>query len=124
LDHVEPALRLSGADAIMIGRGAQGRPWWPGAVAAFAGTGVAAPEPTKAAQLDLLCAHYEALLGHFGVEVGVRVSRKHLGWYLDRLSPGGAPSALRARLLRAENPAEVRNLIADLAESSAESLAA
>lgn len=102
------ALAASGADAVMIGRGAQGAPWVPGAVgAALAGeAGPTAPE--GAALLDLMAEHYEAMLGFHGVEVGRRVARKHLGWAALRL-PGGA--ALRARLLAAERPAEVLALL-------------
>jgi tRNA-dihydrouridine synthase B len=75
------ALRQSGADGVMVGRGAYGRPWLLAEVtAALRGLPVPAP-PSLAGQRDLVLAHYEAMLGHYGVEAGVPIARKHLGWY-------------------------------------------
>lgn len=97
------ALAQSGADAVMIGRGAQGAPWLPAAVTA-ALAGRAPHVPDTAARLALLIEHYEAMLGFYGRDIGVRVARKHLGWTLDRI-PGTA--ALRAAILREPDPAAV-----------------
>lgn len=109
------ALALSGADAVMIGRGAQGAPWVPGEIgAALAGDSPFPARPTGAALTELIIEHYEAMLGFYGVDLGVRVARKHLVWWLARL-PGGAP--LRTRLMRMTNPAEV---IATLGDGIAE----
>lgn len=98
------ALALSGADAVMIGRGAQGAPWTPGAIgAALAGARpVAAPE--GAALLDLIVQHYEAMLSFYGADLGRRVARKHLSWSLLRLANG---AALRERVVRLDEPREV-----------------
>ena len=93
------ALAQSGADGVMVGRGACGRPWFLAALAAeLQGRPQPAP-PTPARQAAIVREHYEGLLRHYGTALGVRQARKHLGWYLDHL-PNGA--AWRARLLREE----------------------
>ena len=98
------ALTQSGADGVMIGRGARGRPWLLGQVAA-ALAGRPVPEtPTGAALEDLVCAHYAAILGFYGRDLGVRVARKHLGWYLDGVAGSGG---LRAAVLVAREPEAV-----------------
>ncbi|MEM7597462.1 MAG: tRNA dihydrouridine synthase DusB, partial [Pseudomonadota bacterium] len=77
------AMAHSGADGVMIGRGAQGRPWQ---LAQVAHTlfGTPAPQvPQGEAFTDMVCAHYQAILGFYGQELGTRVARKHLGWYMD-----------------------------------------
>ncbi len=101
-------LGQSGADAVMVGRGAYGRPWLPGALAAFAATGAipAAPEGDDLA--DLVCRHYEGLLSHYGIAIGLRAARKHLAWYLDA---AGVVTPLRAAMLTSEQPAEVMRLV-------------
>ena len=99
------ALQASGADGVMIGRGAEGAPWVLGQVA-HALYGTPAPvQPQGAALADLVCEHYEAMLGFYGTALGVKVARKHLGWYLDR---AGAP---KAEVLTATDPARVLALI-------------
>ena len=101
------ALDASGADGVMIGRGAQGAPWRLAEVAA-ALYGTPAPViPHGAALVDLISGHYEAMLGFYGTDLGVRVARKHLGWYLAE----AGLSANRATLLVAETPAETLALI-------------
>jgi tRNA-dihydrouridine synthase B len=97
------ALAASGADAVMIGRGAQGAPWLPQAVAdAMAGRAVTLPSTRE--RLDLLAEQYDAMLAFYGRDIGLRVARKHIGWTLDRI-PGAV--ALRQRLMRADDPASV-----------------
>jgi nifR3 family TIM-barrel protein len=82
-DDVAKMLSLSGADGIMIGRGAYGRPWFPGQIANMAATG-RVPDALPADQLvTVVLAHYEALLEHYGALLGVRNARKHLAWYMD-----------------------------------------
>lgn len=104
VETARAALSASGADGVMIGRGARGAPWLPGQIAA-ALDGAPVPATPRGAELaDYIAAHYEAMLGFYGRDIGARVARKHLGWYLDRL-PGSAPT--RARLMRAETPAAV-----------------
>jgi tRNA-dihydrouridine synthase B len=97
------ALAASGADAVMIGRGAQGAPWLPQAVAdAMARRAVTLPSTRE--RLDLLAEQYDAMLAFYGRDIGLRVARKHIGWTLDRI-PGAV--ALRQRLMRADDPASV-----------------
>jgi len=104
------ALALSGADGVMIGRGAQGRPWLLAQVA-HALYGAPAPDvPTGAALADLVAGHYQAMLGFYGADPGLRVARKHLGWYMDG---AGTPAALRRAILTAARPETVMTLIPD-----------
>lgn len=103
-------LEESGADALMIGRGAYGRPWLPGQVSALlAGRPVPAP-PDGAALRDLVLAHYEAILSFYGTAAGVRIARKHLGWYLDGI--GHTQGELRQAILTATEPALVAERLA------------
>ncbi|MDE2006287.1 MAG: tRNA dihydrouridine synthase DusB [Rhodospirillales bacterium] len=88
-DDAAEALARSGADGVMIGRGAYGRPWLPDRIARFLRDGARAPEPDLAAQKAILLDHYRAMLDHFGTEPGLRLARKHLGWY-SRGLPGSA----------------------------------
>lgn len=81
--HSRDMLAASGADAVMIGRGAQGRPWFPGQVASFLATGRSSASPGLGTQHAYAREHYEGLLGIYGRDTGVRHARKHLGWYLD-----------------------------------------
>ena len=74
-------LELTGADAVMIGRGAQGRPWIFREIAHFLDRGELLPEPTPGEVADILLGHLEHLYAFYGEEAGVRIARKHLGWY-------------------------------------------
>ena len=102
------ALALSGADGVMIGRGAYGRPWFPAQVAHYLATGQTLPEPSPAAKLALVLEHYDAALAHYGVQPGVWMARKHLGWYAKGF-PGAAE--FRARVMTLTDPATVRDAI-------------
>lgn len=99
------ALDASGADGVMVGRGAQGAPW---RLAEIAHTlyGTPAPQvPQGAALADLVAGHYEEMLSFYGTELGVKVARKHLGWYLEE---AGLP---RGTLLTEDVPARVIGMI-------------
>ncbi|MGJ4728960.1 tRNA dihydrouridine synthase DusB [Luteimonas sp. SDU101] len=74
-------LERTGADAVMIGRAAQGRPWLLGAVAHYLATGESLPEPSPGEVRDILLGHLQALHAFYGEQAGVRIARKHLGWY-------------------------------------------
>lgn len=88
MQRVDEALALSGADGVMIGRGSYGRPW----IVAQANAhlkGEHLPEPSLDAQQDIVLAHYDEMLSYYGIDAGMRIARKHLGWYSSGL-PGGA----------------------------------
>jgi tRNA-dihydrouridine synthase B len=80
-DDAARALALSGANGVMIGRGCYGRPWFPAQVARYLTTGERVAEPGLARQKAILISHYHSMLAHFGVEAGLRLARKHVGWY-------------------------------------------
>ncbi|MDO8360305.1 MAG: tRNA-dihydrouridine synthase, partial [Devosia sp.] len=104
------ALALSGAAAVMIGRGAQGRPWIVGQIAAGLAGEVVSPDPTGAELTAIVVEHYEGVLSEYGVEVGVRAARKHLDWYLEASALPVARET-RRQLVESQNPAEVIGLI-------------
>ncbi len=105
---VDRARAESGADGVMIGRGAYGRPWFLRQVMHYLKTGAALPDPALEDQLAILLGHYEDMLLHYGVEPGMRVARKHIGWYSKGL-PGSAE--FRAAVNRLHEPAAARDLI-------------
>ena len=74
-------LAATGADALMIGRGAQGRPWIFRQIARYLADGTLPPEPGPEEVCAILCGHLRALYDFYGEEAGVRIARKHLGWY-------------------------------------------
>ena len=109
-DTAKAARAASGADAVMIGRGAQGKPWVLAQIA-HALHGTAAPMiPSGGALCDMVAAHYEDMLDFYGPVLGLRVSRKHLGWYMDG---AGTPPALRRAVLTAASPGAVLDLLPD-----------
>ena len=77
----DAALRQSGADGVMVGRGCYGRPWFAGQLAAHLTGRVPDPDPDLATELRILLAHYASMLEHFGTDAGMRIARKHVGWY-------------------------------------------
>ena len=118
IDDAERALAASGADAVMVGRAAQGRPWLPGQMARYLTTGHEEPAPQLGEQLTLVDALYDEMLTHHGLTIGRRHARKHLAWALDSAAAtAGAPNELlknhRSRVLTAEDPAQARRLLAD-----------
>jgi tRNA-dihydrouridine synthase B len=107
----ETALARSGADAVMIGRGAQGRPWLPGQVARCLAGGPPEGPPGLSAQLELISVLYEEMLCHHGERIGAKHARKHLGWALDTAATTAGASCetlsdLRSRVLTAPSPQE------------------
>ncbi len=114
----DAALAASGADAVMVGRGAQGRPWFPGQLARYLGNGEREAPPPLAEQLALVSALYGEMLGLYGIELGLRHARKHLGWALDSAAAcAAAPDDLlklhRGRVLTATDSARVLRLLAE-----------
>ena len=89
---IDSALQKSGADGVMIGRGSYGRPWFIAQAAHYIKTGQKRADPSLAEQRDIMLTHYEEMLNLYGTVNGVRVARKHLGWYA-----GGLPNAAEFR---------------------------
>ena len=101
------ALRQSGADGVMIGRGAQGAPWRLAEVAHDL-FGTPKPKiPEGGARARMIFDHYDDMLTFYGRELGLRMARKHLGWYLEE---AGVPHA-RDAILTSTDPAEVIQLL-------------
>jgi tRNA-dihydrouridine synthase B len=95
------ALAESGADAVMVGRGAQGRPWFPGQLACYLRSGIREPAPSLGQQHAIAAGLYDEMLQHHGQEVGRRHARKHLKWALELASEtAGAVCAAFSRLRR------------------------
>jgi tRNA-dihydrouridine synthase B len=112
------ALAASGADAVMIGRAAQGRPWLPGQIACYLTSGRHSEEPALTTQHALLAVLYDEMLTHHGIAIGCRHARKHLGWGLDAAAATAGVSlellkAHRQRVLTAERPDLVHRHLAD-----------
>jgi nifR3 family TIM-barrel protein len=109
-------LAKSGADGVMIGRGAYGRPWWPGVIAEGLDPGSGRPEPSLAEEAGIVSLHHQRILSRHGAHHGNRIARKHIGWAISRLAERhllGAEQAAgwRAALLRSnDNQAVVRGL--------------
>ncbi len=112
------ALRRSGADGVMIGRGAYGRPWFLKQVSDFLRTGRLTAPPSLAAQKSILLRHYAAIRAHFGEPGGVRLARKHVAWYSHGLH---GSAAFRAQMNRLDNAAAVERLIHDFYDPLIES---
>ncbi|WP_138465050.1 tRNA dihydrouridine synthase DusB [Poseidonocella sp. HB161398] len=107
-ESARDALRLSGAAGVMIGRGAYGRPWLLSAIAHEL-TGAPMPEiPENEALAEMVADHHRAMLDFYGPELGLRVARKHLGWYMDA---AGTDPATRRAVLTSREAGEVHRLL-------------
>jgi tRNA-dihydrouridine synthase B len=112
------ALKMSGADAVMIGRGAQGQPWLPGQIGRRIETGVEESAPSLAEQLGYIRGLYDDVCSHYGLRVGLRHARKHLGWALEiaarcSRAPAVTLKAWRERILTADDPHRVHRSLED-----------
>ena len=104
------ALRQSGADGVMIGRGAYGRPWLLGQMVSEFGAGGSRPDPSLDEQLAVMLEQYESMLSLYGTQTGVNLARKHIGWYTKGL-PGSAE--LRNTINQQDDPAVVTAMLRD-----------
>ena len=108
VDDAREALRQSGADGVMIGRGAYGRPWLLAQTVAELVEGRAWTEPSLDEQLDVMLHQYDEMLSLYGRHTGVNLARKHIGWYTKGL-PGSAE--LRNRINQQDDPAVVISML-------------
>lgn len=108
-------LRRSGADGVMIGRGAFGRPWFPAQVRHYLKTGKRLADPGLATQRDTAVGHYCAILEHYGEGRGLRIARKHVNRYLERLGVGKAD---RRQVLRQDDSGAVIRHMTNLYEQA------
>jgi tRNA-dihydrouridine synthase B len=113
LEYADQALRESGADGLMIGRGCCGRPWFARQVADWLRSRRRTPDPPLSSQRDIVLGHYENMLAHYGSEVGSRLARKHIGWYSKGL-PGSCE--FRAAVNQTLDAVRVKALISSFYE--------
>jgi len=123
------ALQASGADAVMVGRGAQGQPWLPGQIARRIETGVIESAPSLVEQLTFIRALYDDVCSHYGLRVGLKHARKHLGWALQiaaqcSRAPATTLKSWRERILTSDNPYLVHRSLQDAFDDFAWSAAA
>jgi tRNA-dihydrouridine synthase B len=123
------ALEMSGADAIMMGRGAQGQPWLPGQIGRQLESDIAEAAPSLAQQLDYIRALYDEVCSLYGLRIGLRHARKHLGWALDVASqtscaPVATLKAWRQKVLTTDDPDRVHRSLEDAFDDFAWSAAA
>ncbi len=121
LEDARAAMTESGADGVMVGRGAYGRPWFLRQAIHWLKTGERLPDPPISEQYRTLSEHYEAMLSHYGTESGMRVARKHIGWYSKGL-PGSAE--FRSAIMAVPTVEEARGRIRRFYEPLIERLAA
>jgi tRNA-dihydrouridine synthase B len=123
------ALQMSGADAVMVGRGAQGQPWLPGQIGRRLETGIVESAPALAEQLEFVRALYDEVCSHYGLRIGLRHARKHLGWALEIAARCSRAPAMtlgnwRQRILTSDDPHLVHRSLADAFDDFAWSAAA
>ncbi len=109
VDDAATALDASGADGVMIGRGAYGRPWLLAQAMAFLQHGERLSDPSIEEQYHVITEHYDAMLEHYGENVGVNMARKHIGWYTRGLN---GSAEFRNRVNQMLSPREVRAALA------------
>jgi nifR3 family TIM-barrel protein len=123
------AIEASGADAVMIGRGAQGQPWLPGQIGRRLESGVVEAAPSLSEQFHYVRALYDEICRHYGLRVGLRHARKHLGWALEiaalySQTPAAMLKNWRGQILTSENPQAVHRSLRDAFDDFAWSAAA
>ena len=104
------ALEQSGADGVMIGRGAYGKPWLLGQVMADLTSDGAKPEPSIDEQLDVILEQYDAMQSLYGMQTGVNLARKHIGWYTKGLT---GSAEFRNKVNQLDDPKQVVQMLRD-----------
>lgn len=120
-DDVDQALADSGADGVMVGRGTYGKPWLISQVIEYMRSGSWIAPPSIHVQYETLMEHYEDILSHYGVEAGVRIARKHIGWYTKGLH---SSADFRNEVNRMDDPATVKLALRDFYQPLCEEIAA
>lgn len=121
VEDAREALQQSGADGVLIGRGTYGRPWFPKQVQHFLDGGGVLPDPSLDEQMNAVLTHYDEILEHYDINAGVRIARKHIGWY----SKGLRDSAeFRAEINQMTDPDAVRARIREFYHFNLDQLAA
>ena len=110
IEDAETALAQSGADGVMVGRGAYGRPWLLGQIMEWFRSGRRVADPSVDEQYRVILEHYEAMLALYGKETGVNMARKHIGWYTRGLH---GSAEFRNRVNQEPDPARVRAMLAE-----------
>jgi len=123
------ALEMSGADAVMVGRGSQGQPWLPGQIGRQLETGIVEEAPTLTQQLAYIRALYDEVCAHYGLRIGLRHARKHLGWALETAAqysraPAATLKSWRQQILTADDPSGVHRSLQEAFDNFAWSAAA
>ncbi|MBP7065508.1 tRNA dihydrouridine synthase DusB [Ferrovibrio sp.] len=121
LQEARDALDQSGADGVMIGRGAYGRPWFLSQVMAYLKDGTVLPDPSLDEQQAIVLEHYDAMLEFYGIQTGLKIARKHVAWYSKGL-PGSAD--FRTRIMQIDQPDAARRAVRDFYAPQLDRLAA
>tara|TARA_R110002095_G_scaffold22118_2_gene23893 strand:+ start:1479 stop:2486 length:1008 start_codon:yes stop_codon:yes gene_type:complete len=109
-DTALAALKASGADGVMVGRGCYGRPWFLKQLHSFLQTGEKIPNPALSLQKELLLEHFADIIDHHGEDVGIKMARKHVSWYSKGLK---GSNDFRVKVNQSKSSAEVYGLISD-----------
>lgn len=120
-DDVDHALADSGADGVMVGRGTYGKPWLISQVIEYMRSGTWIAPPSVRVQYETLMEHYDDILSHYGIEAGVRIARKHIGWYTKGLH---SSADFRNEVNRMDDPATVKLALRDFYQPLCEEIAA
>ncbi len=120
-DDVDQALADSGADGVMVGRGTYGKPWLISQVIEYMRSGTWIAPPSIRVQYETLMEHYDDILSHYGIEAGVRIARKHIGWYTKGLH---SSADFRNEVNRMDDPAMVKLALRDFYQPFCEEIAA
>ncbi|GAB5503131.1 MAG: tRNA dihydrouridine synthase DusB [Pyruvatibacter sp.] len=125
IEDAQNALSQSGADGVMVGRGAQGAPWRLGQIRASLEGSVVPGDPGTDQRLEIILAHYEAILEHYGEALGVRCARKHLAWYVEDYERcnGISLRAAKSDMCRMSDPSDVRNTLTSIFNDDATEVA-
>ena len=121
VDDAKKLLEDSGADGILVGRGTYGRPWFLNQISHYLKTGERLADPTVEAQMEIVLEHFDAIVSHYGAQPGVKIARKHLGWYSKGLSNS---AEFRQEVFQLDTPDSVKARIRAFYSPIVECLAA